>query len=121
MYDNPEAKPAELREATLSIARDVWNEYFAPIFGHKDEELLAIYSHMIVYGLYLPDYAMGHIVGFQVADKMREGDFGKEFERMTRQGLLTPDAWMRGAVGGPISTRALLAAAREALQAETGS
>jgi hypothetical protein len=121
MYRNPEATPEQLREATLAIARQVWNEYFAPVFGGKDEEILAIYSHMIVYGLYLPDYAIGHIVGFQIADKMREGDFGKEFERMTRQGMLTPDAWMRGAVGGPISTSALLAAAKEALQAKTGS
>jgi hypothetical protein len=38
-----------------------------------------------------------------------------EFERMARQGRLTPDAWIRGAVGGPISAQALLAASREAL------
>lgn len=118
MYQHPQATPAELREATLQIARDVWNRYFAPVFGDRDSEILAIYSHMIVYGLYLPDYAVGHIIAFQVADKMEEGNFGAEFERITRQGRLTPDAWMRGAVGGPISAKALLEAAREALQAE---
>ncbi|HVR98075.1 MAG TPA: hypothetical protein VMW27_15765, partial [Thermoanaerobaculia bacterium] len=118
MYQHPQATPAELREATLQIARDVWNRYFAPVFGVRDSEILAIYSHMIVYGLYLPDYAIGHVIAFQVADKMAEGDFGAEFERVTRQGRLTPDAWMRGAVGGPISAQALLEAAREALQAQ---
>jgi len=115
MYAHPEATPAELKQATLAIARDVWNRYFAPAFGVRDQEILAIYSHMIVYGLYLPDYPLGHIIAFQVAERLRAGDFGEQFERMARQGRLTPDAWMRGAVGEPISTEALLAEARLAL------
>ena len=116
MYEHSEATPAELREAALAIARDVWNRWYAPVFGVQDSDILAIYSHMIVYGLYLPDYPMGHIIAFQIADKLEDGSFGAEFERVTRQGRLTPDAWMRGAVGGPISTKALLEAAREALK-----
>jgi hypothetical protein len=115
MYAHPDAKAAELREATLSIARDVWNRYYAPIFGTKDVEILGIYSHMISNGLYLPDYPIGHIIAFQVAQKLRAGDFGEEFERVARQGRLTPDAWMRGAVGGPLSADALLKEARKAL------
>jgi len=115
MYDHPEATPAQLREATLGIARDVWNRYFAPVFGVRDQEILAIYSHMIVYGLYLPDYPIGHIIAFQVADQLSGDDFGKRFESVARQGRLTPDAWMKGAVGEPISTKALLAEARAAL------
>jgi hypothetical protein len=117
MYAHPEASAAELREATLSISREVWNRYYAPAFGVRDQEILAIYSHMIAYGLYLPDYPLGHIIAFQVAARLREGDFGAEFERVARQGRLTPDAWMRGAVGAPISPEALLAEARKALQA----
>lgn len=116
MYEHPEATPAELREATLAIAREVWNRWYAPVFGVKDSDILAVYSHMIVYGLYLPDYPVGHVIAFQVADKLEEGSFGAELERLTRQGRLTPDAWMRGAVGGPISTKALLEAARAALK-----
>jgi hypothetical protein len=115
MYEHPQCTPAELREATLGIARQVWNRYFAPLFGVRDQELLAIYSHMIVYGLYLPDYSLGHIIALQVARKLREADFGAEFERMARQGRVTPDAWMRGAVGRPLSAEALLSEAREAL------
>ncbi len=121
LYAHPEATPAELKRATLEIAGEVWNRWYAPHFGVRDSEVLAIYSHMIVYGLYLPDYPLGHIIAFQVAEKFQGGDFGGEFERITRQGRLTPDAWMRGAVGGPISARALLTAARTALAAEAAS
>ena len=117
LYAHPDAKPADLRQATLSIARDVWNRFYAPVFGVKDREILAIYSHMIAYPLYLPDYAVGHIVAFEIADKLRSGNFGAEFERMARQGRLTPDAWMRGAVGAPISSGSLLREARKALDA----
>lgn len=118
LYAHPEATPAELREATLAIARGVWNRYFAPVFGVRDSEILAIYSHMIAYALYLPDYAIGHIIAFQIAQRLQEGDFGREVERITRQGWLTPDAWIRGAVGEPISARALLDQARESVAAE---
>ncbi len=117
MYAHPDATPAQLREAVLAAARDVWNRYYAPVFGLRDSEILAIYSHMISYPLYLADYPLGHIIAFQVARKLRAGDFGADFERMARQGRLTPDAWMRGAVGGPISARALLDEAKGALAA----
>lgn len=119
MYAHPEATPAELREAALGIAREAWNRWFAPVFGVRDSEILAIYSHMIVYGLYLPDYAIGHIIAFQVARHVKAETFGTEIERITRQGRVTPDLWMRGAVGSPVSAGALLAAAREALAAIT--
>jgi hypothetical protein len=115
MYEHPDATPAELREATLSIARDVWNRYFAPVFEVEDSEILSVYSHMIAYGLYLPDYAIGHIVAFQLAEALQGPQFGVEFERMARQGIVSPDAWMRGAVGKPLSADALLASANEAL------
>ena len=118
LYQNPDATPAELREATLDIARDVWNRYFAPVFGVRDSEILAIYSHMIVYGLYLPDYAIGHVIAFQIARELRGRDFGAETERICRQGRLTPDAWVRGAVGRSISAQALLDEAREAIAAQ---
>jgi hypothetical protein len=118
MYAHPQASPAELREAVVSIAREVWNRWYAPNFGERDVELLAIYSHLIQAALYLPDYAIGQIVAFQVAPRLKAEAFGEEVERMTRLGRLTPDAWMRAATGSPLSTAPLLEAARAALKAE---
>lgn len=119
LYANPDATPAELRETTLKTAREVWNEFFTPVFGFRDAEILAIYSHTVTNPLYLPDYAIGHIIAFQVAEKLQGSSFGAEFERMARQGFLTPDAWMKGAVGKPISAEALLAAAGRVLPPQT--
>ena len=116
MYAHPEASPAELREATLGIARDVWNQYFAPVLGQRDVVLLAVYSHMISSGLYLPDYPIGHMIALQIKEQVRRtGDLGGEFERMTRQGRLTPDLWMQRATGAPVGPASLLAATERAL------
>ncbi len=121
LYAHPNATPAELREATVTIAREVWNRWYAPHFGVQDSEILAVYSHMIAFGLYLPDYALGHLIAFQVAEQFQKGDFGTEFERVAKLGRLTPDAWMRGAVGAPLSAKPLLSATRAALAAEPAS
>ncbi|MFQ6091670.1 MAG: hypothetical protein ACE5OR_03130 [bacterium] len=116
MYDHPEASPRELKEAVIDIAKDIWNRYYAPIFGIEDFDLLAIYSHMIDAGLYLPDYPLGYIIAFQVEEHMRKGNLAEEMERMCRLGSVTPDLWMQQAVGQPISVEPMLQAAEEALE-----
>jgi hypothetical protein len=119
MYQHPRATPAELRQATLRIARQVWNEHFAPAFGVRDSPLLAVYSHMIGYPLYLADYAVGYLIAAQVEEKVRAAPaLGPELERMARIGKVAPDAWMRAAAGEPVSAGALLRAAGAALDAE---
>jgi len=115
MTDHPSATPAELRVAVVQIARDVWNQYWAPLIGQKDSEILAIYSHMIDIGLYLPDYSLGHIIMFQIEDYLRDKNLAVEMERMCRLGRLTPEAWMQDAVGQPISVAPLLQATRKAV------
>ena len=72
MYDHPKATPGELRDATVGIAKDIWNRYYAPVFGTKDVVLLGIYSHMIDSLLYLPDYPIGHMIAFQVERQMEK-------------------------------------------------
>jgi hypothetical protein len=47
MYEHPDATSAELKAATLAIARELWNRYYAPALHQRDVTLLAIYSHMI--------------------------------------------------------------------------
>jgi len=116
LYENPEATPAQLKEETITIATDVWNNYFAPIMGVSDSPLLAIYSHMINGPLYLQNYAYGQIIQFQIEDYLRGKDFSDEIDRMYSQGRLTPQHWMNLAVGTKISSQPILRALDEALK-----
>ncbi|HAH60006.1 MAG TPA: hypothetical protein DCL86_17880 [Bacteroidales bacterium] len=115
MYANPDATPAQLKEAVISAAREVWNSYYAGILGGKDEPILAIYSHMIDNPLYLSNYPMGHLIEFQVSQQVKGKPLAAEFNRMYTQGRLIPQIWMKGAVGSEISTQPTLKAAEEAL------
>ncbi len=117
MYAHPRANAAELKRAVLGIARDVWNEFYAPVFGHEDVVLLAAYSHLIDSFLYLPDYPIGHLIAFQVERQMRRaGSIGEEFERMAIAGRIAPDLWMKNATGSRVSAGPLLEAAEMALK-----
>jgi hypothetical protein len=119
MYANPDATPAQLREAVVAIAREVWNRWYAPVLGARDVPVLAIYSHMVEEPLYLADYPLGHVLAAQVEEQVRKaGKVGPEFERMATFGSVSPDLWMRNATGEPVSPRALLEEARRALEAE---
>lgn len=116
MYENPEATPAELKVAVISMAKDVWNEYYAPVFGSQDEPILAIYSHMISYPLYLSNYAVGNLIEFQVGEHLKSNDFASEVERIYTLGRLTPNAWMQEAVKQDISSEAITRKTGEALK-----
>jgi hypothetical protein len=119
LYAHPDATPAALREAVVAIARDVWNRWYAPVFGVKDVPLLAIYSHMVDEVLYLADYPLGHVIAAQLEERFRAaGKVGPEFERMATYGSLPPDLWMQNAVSAPLSPRPLLENARKALEVE---
>jgi hypothetical protein len=116
LYAHPEATPAQLREATLEISRSVWNRFFAPVMGHRDSTLLAIYSHMIFRAIYLPDYAIGHLIQTQVGEAFAKAkNFGDEYERVTSFGNLPPDIWMKNATGAPVGAEALLRLTQQAL------
>lgn len=117
MYAHPDATPAELKQATLQIARDLWNRYYAPVFGTKDSTLLAVYSHMIAYPLYLADYPIGRMIAAQIEEQVAKPDvkFGAEFERMASFGNVTPDVWMVHATGEPVGPGALFRATEDAL------
>ena len=121
MYAHPKATPAELRAATVEIAKSTWNQYYAPVFGGgasvRDSLLLGIYSHMIDAFLYLPDYPVGHLIAAQIEEHMRtHGPLGKEYERMASFGSVTPDLWMKNATGEPVSPKALLRTTEVALK-----
>jgi hypothetical protein len=120
MYDHPSATPAQLKEATLGICRELWNTYYAPVFKKKDVVLtLGIYSHMIDSMLYLPDYPIGHLIAFQIERQIEKSrNLGGEFERMAKIGNVAPDIWMKQATGSPVGPQALLAATEKALAVE---
>lgn len=115
LYENSEATPAQLKAAVMNIAKEVWNSYYAGILGDKDETLLGIYSHMIDYPLYLPNYPMGHLIDFQIEQQIKGKSLADEVERMYTQGRIIPQLWMKGAVGSEISVDPLLNAVDEAL------
>jgi hypothetical protein len=115
LYANPGATPETLNAAVNRIAKETWNQYYAPVFGIKDQPVLAIYSHMINTPLYLPNYAYGHIIEFQIAEYLKGRDLAREVERIYSLGRLTPQQWMQEAVGSKISVKPILTAADEAL------
>jgi hypothetical protein len=119
LYEHPTATATEIRDATVKIAQDTWNKYYAPTLGGKDVPLLGIYSHTITSPLYLFNYVLGHLIAFQVEEHVAGKDaatFAKEFERVCRLGAILPDAWMKQATGKPVTTQPLLDATKRALE-----
>jgi hypothetical protein len=117
MYAHPRATPAELREATVQIARGYWDKYCAPVLGSPGDEQLGIYSHMINSFLYLYRYPIGHLIAFQLEQKLAGPSFGAEFERAASYGRVLPDMWMEHATGKPVTAEPLFEATKAALQA----
>lgn len=115
MYAHPDATAEQLREAVIALSKEVWNKYYAPVFGVKDETVLAVYSHMISYPLYLSAYAFGQIIEFQLDQYLEGKDFAPEVERIFRQGRLTPNRWIMQATGQPLSVEPMLEAVRQVL------
>jgi oligoendopeptidase F len=117
MYNHPDAKPAECKTAMLQIAQDIWNKYYAPVFKTKDVVLLGIYSHIIHSFLYIPDYAIGHLISHQIDEQIKKGSsVGIEVERMVKSGSIAPDLWMKNATGVPVGSEAMLNTTERALK-----
>jgi hypothetical protein len=117
LYNNPGATPAQLKEAVITIAKEVWNKYYAGVLGGKDEPLLAIYSHMIDNPLYLSNYPVGHLIDFQIEQQVTGKNLATEITHMLEQGRVVPQLWMKGAVGREISIQPTLEAAGKAIDA----
>ena len=119
LYAHPDCTSRDLREAAMTIARSVWNRYFAEAYGFRDALVLGVYAHMIELAMYLPDYPLGHLVAFQIEAAMAGKQVGECMGRMCRLGRLTPDQWMREATGSGVSAEPLLAAVRMELDQAT--
>ena len=114
IYEHPKATAKELCEATLCIAKEIWNQYYEPALGEHDCILLAVYSHMVNAPMYLPNYPLGHIVQYQLeehlAQSKNQSEFAQEYMRIYRLGRLTPKQWMIEAVGEAPSIEPILRA-----------
>ena len=116
LYANPDATAAQLRDEVTRLSKEVWNTYYAPVFGKKDETVLGIYSHMVSYPLYLSNYAFGQIIEFQLEQYLRDKDFAAEVDRVYKLGRLTPNQWMIQATGMPLSIEPMLQQLRKYLK-----
>lgn len=116
MYENPSATKEQLKETVVKTAVEVWNQYYAPVFGVKDTPILAIYSHMIDNPLYLSNYPVGHLIEFQLDQYLKGRNFADEAIRIYSAGRLIPQLWMKHAVGSEISIKPLLDATDAALK-----
>ena len=114
IYDHPKATAKELCEATMAIAKEVWNAYYEPVLGEHDCILLAVYSHMVNAPMYLPNYPLGHIVQYQLEEHLaqckNQAAFADEYARIYKLGRLTPKQWMIEAVGEAPSIEPILRA-----------
>ena len=117
MYAHPGASKAELREAVLAIARGYWDKYYAPVLGHPGNPQLGIYSHMLDAPIYLFRYPLGHLIAFQLEQKLEGPGSGVEFEKAATFGHVLPDLWMQHATGKPVVAEPMLQAAEAALNA----
>jgi len=116
LYKNPNATAEELNKAVNDISIEVWNKYYAEIFGVKDQPILAIYSHMIDYPLYLSAYPIGHLIDFQIEKQIKDKNFADEVMRIYSAGRIVPQLWMKRAVGEELSAKPLIEAVDVALQ-----
>ena len=114
IYAHPKATAKELCEATLTIAKEIWNQYYEPVLGEHDCILLAVYSHMVNAPMYLSNYPLGHIVQYQLEEHLAQSknqmEFAQEYMRIYRLGRLTPKQWMIEAVGEAPSIEPILRA-----------
>jgi hypothetical protein len=112
IYDHPKASPKALCEATMMIAKEVWNSYYESVLGEHDCILLGVYSHMVNAPMYLPNYPLGHIVQYQLEEHLakckNQADFADEYARIYKLGRLTPKEWMIEAVGEAPSIEPIL-------------
>ena len=116
LYEHPDATAEELKNQVIATAQEVWNKYYELVLGEHDSPILAIYSHMIDSPLYLANYPYGHIIEYQLEQQLKGKNIAQEIMRIYPVGRLTPQNWMRHAVGGEVSTRPLLDAAAEAIR-----
>ena len=108
LYEHPEATPAQLRDEVVAEAGRVWDRFFRDRYGDDPYHLMAAYEHSVAYPLYLADYVIGLVMAQQIRTFVEGRDLSEETLRICGIGRVTPDAWMREAVGSGLDASPLL-------------
>ncbi len=116
LYAHPEATPTRIMKAARAIGDEVWDEYYARIFGPNGHGLMSVYSHMLWGDFYLAEYPLGYVIAYQVRKHLEGKPLAGEMERMCQLGSIYPQEWMRQAVGQKISAAPLLSDTEAALK-----
>jgi hypothetical protein len=115
LYENPKASASRIQKTIRSIADEIWNAYYARIFGADGHGLLAVYSHMLWGDFYLAEYPLGYIIAYQLRRHLDGRALAPEMERICALGRIEPQVWMKEAVGSEISLEPLLEDTQAAL------
>ena len=67
--------------------------------------------------LYLYRYPIGHLIAFQLEEKLKGAGSGAAFEHAASYGRVLPDLWMEHATGKPVVAEPMLEATAAALKA----
>ena len=116
LYKNPNATAAQMLRAVRRIGDEVWEQFYARIFGPESRGLMSVYSHMLWGDFYLAEYPMGHVIAYQIRKYLADKSLSDEMERICALGNIYPEEWMKSAVGQEISVDPLLRDAAAALK-----
>ena len=116
LYKNPNATAAQMLRAVRRIGDEVWEQFYARIFGPESRGLMSVYSHMLWGDFYLAEYPMGHVIAYQIRKYLADKSLSDEMERICALGNIYPEEWMKSAVGQQISVDPLLRDAAAALK-----
>jgi hypothetical protein len=117
MYENPDATAEEVQAGIMGIAKKVWNDYFADIFGGKrNQPVLSIYDHYITGSLYLHNFFYSNVIMHQLYSAFRNTCLSTELKRAAKEGNTTTERWMHNAVGVGVSIEPLIRDAELSIQ-----
>ncbi len=95
MYDNPDASPADLKDAVLKLQLN-YGISITPRFLNK--KMLTYWQLFLIYDRrisYLPDYPIGHLLLFKLREQMKKQAIWERIYAIGSDWKYSPDLWMK--------------------------